>query len=77
MLIVASAASQWVSYSRIDIIDYYVAMGYSDKMLEMIQNAGWDQGAAFGWMGVYYAVPMLVYLILIKRFFNGKGDEYV
>lgn len=52
--------------------------GYSDQMLHQIQNMNWVDGPMLGAMSVVYATPGLIYLLLLKRYFEkpnqGEGN---
>ncbi len=70
--------SQLITYSRIDLMDFYEAMGYSEKMLQQIQSMNWVDSPMFGAMSIFYAVPGLIYLLLLKRYFKkpNQGEEH-
>ncbi len=71
-------ASQLITFSRIELISYYEAMGYSEQMLEQMRAMNWMEGSLLGAIAAIYAVPGFIYLLLIKRYFEkpnrGEGD---
>ncbi len=68
-LLLLGVTSQMITYSRIDMADYYMAIGYTDQMLQQMTNMGWS-GTTFQIMGVIYALPALAYLLWLKRYFK-------
>lgn len=65
-----STASQLVTFSRVDLMEFYEAMGYSDQMLQQMQSMNWMDSSMFGVIAAVYAVPGFIYLLLIKRYFK-------
>jgi hypothetical protein len=69
-LLLLGLVSQLVTYSRIDIMDYYVEMGYSDQMLLQLNNMEWISGTMFNAMAIFYSAPGFIYLLFLKRYFK-------
>lgn len=69
-MLVLGVASQLITYGRIDMMDYYVAMGYTDQMLQQMKSLDWLNEKTFGIMTVFYVAPALVYLLWVKRYFK-------
>lgn len=69
-LLLLGVVSQLITYSRIDIMDYYVEMGYSDRMLLQLNNMEWINASSFNIMAVVYAAPALIFLLFLKRYFR-------
>jgi hypothetical protein len=70
-------ASQLITFGRVDPIAFYEAMGYSGKMLEQMRSMNWVNGSTFIVMSAVYALPVFIYLLLIKRYFGiyNKGED--
>lgn len=68
-MLLLGVSSQMITYSRIDMMDYYAAMGYADQMLQQMKTVGWS-GTTFQIMGVIYALPALACLLWLKRYFR-------
>lgn len=62
--------SQLITFSRIDLMDFYEVMGYSDQMMQQMRDMNWMDAPMFVAMSLTYAVPTLIYLLLIKRYFE-------
>ena len=69
--------SQMLTFSRIDLLEFYEAMGYSDQMLQSIQKMDWMNGSLMSGMSLIYSIPALVYLLWIKQYFEkqNKGEK--
>ena len=79
VMLCLGVVSQWITYSRIDLMDFYKAMGYSEPMLQQMRQMVWMDGSTYRVMAIGYAVPGLIYLLLLKRYFKkpnqGEGDD--
>jgi hypothetical protein len=59
-----------VTYSQRDILEMYRLMGYPDAQVEQIKKMGLLTGNNMIWMTSLFMVPMLGYLLFIKRYFR-------
>lgn len=76
-LLVLGMVSQLITFGRIDVMDYYVTMGYTDQMLQRMQNMDWMNGTTLGIMTGSYAVPALIYLLWVKRYFRKEEAQRI
>ena len=74
-MLLLGTLSQLITYSRSDIMDYYVAMGYSDQMLLQLNQMDWMNGQIFSIMAVGYAVSGVIYLLFLRRYFTARKTE--
>jgi hypothetical protein len=63
------SVSAWISLSQIDLVDLYRQMGYSDSQIQMMEQFNLT-GHNLGYLSLLGAVPLLVYLLFVKRFFR-------
>jgi hypothetical protein len=77
VLLVLGCASQLITYRRIELLEYYDAMGYTDQIMQSVQKMDWLNGAGMSVMAMVYALPGLIYLLWVKRYFDGqnKGEN--
>ncbi|MDF7801018.1 hypothetical protein P4C99_16195 [Pontiellaceae bacterium B1224] len=71
-LLLLGLVSQLITYARIDIMDYYVDMGYSDRMLLQLNNMEWVNSTSFSMMALIYAAPVVIFLLFLKRYFKSS-----
>jgi len=65
----AFAVSGFVTYSRHDVSELYVLMGYSKERIALMQKMSLFQGQAMAWLSIGGVIPMLGYMIYLRRFF--------
>jgi hypothetical protein len=64
------ALSSTLTFARVDLMELYEKMGYPEAQIEMIRQQGWMTGRLLTvWMTIVL-VPVLGYLVWVKRFFN-------
>jgi hypothetical protein len=74
-LLLLACLSQWMTFSQIDLMAYYEAMGYTEQMMQSFEQMRWlDESGLMRSMGLMYAVPTLIYLLCIKRFFKPVNE---
>ncbi len=69
-LLAIGLASQLITFGRIDLMEYYAALGYSDQMLQQVESMDWMNNATFEIMALVYALPAFIYLLWLKRYFE-------
>jgi hypothetical protein len=62
--------SSVLTYAHHDIFEFYRLIGYPEEQIAQIQKFGFFKGGMMIWSSVIYAVPFLIYLIYIRRFFD-------
>ena len=72
-LLAAAVVSQLITFGRIDMVDYYTALGYSDQMMLQMERSDLLDRAVFKGMAFAYAVPGFVFLLWVKRFFKTEN----
>lgn len=70
--IVIFTISAFVTYSRRDLVELYALMGYPQEQIAEIQKFNFLKGATMAWASLCGAVPLLGYLIYLRRFFPGR-----
>ncbi|MDF7823535.1 hypothetical protein P4B35_05880 [Pontiellaceae bacterium B12227] len=74
-LLLIGLASQLITYGRIDVMEYYRAMGYTDEMLLQLSKMEWVNSTSFNLMALFYSAPGFIYLLFIKRYFKSTEQE--
>ncbi len=67
------AASSWVTFTRIDLAEMYRAMGYPEQQIDMMKQVSLFQGERMAYVAVAAAVPMLGYVLFIRRYFRSTA----
>jgi hypothetical protein len=62
--------SNIITFSHLDLMELYQKMGYPEAQLELIRRQGWISSRFMVWNSVLWFVPILVYLIWVKRCFR-------
>jgi hypothetical protein len=71
------AISAFLTYSRHNIDEVYVLMGYSDAELAQLRQFNFFQGKTMSWMTLVSMTPFLGYLLFLRRYFpSGKADAH-
>jgi hypothetical protein len=68
--LIVVAISNTITFTRIDLIEMYQKMGYPEAQLELLRKQEWMTNRLFAWWTVLFMVPLLGYLVWVKRFFN-------
>jgi hypothetical protein len=69
-LLVLFGCSAWITFSRVDLLEMYRLMGYPEAQIEQMRRFNFFSGPAFAWWSLSAVLPMLGYLLWIKRFFR-------
>ena len=65
--------SALVTFTRIDLLEMYRVMGYPERQIELMQQYSFIRGNGVAWLSLGGAVPFLVYLVFVKRYFRSSG----
>jgi glucan phosphoethanolaminetransferase (alkaline phosphatase superfamily) len=66
-------ASGLATFARHDWLEMYQLMGYPQAQIDQIQKAGLLAGNRMRWLMACSALPFLVYLLFIKKYFRAKS----
>ena len=69
-VLVLMSISNAITFTRVDIFEMYRKMGYPEAQIELIKSQGLFAGSAFQWWSLGAMVPLLAYLLWVKRFFH-------
>jgi hypothetical protein len=64
------SVSAWMTFSRIDLAELYRIMGYSERQMDTVKQFGFLQGNRLAYFSMAGVVPMLGYLLFVKRYFR-------
>lgn len=67
------AISNVVTFAQIDLMDLYEQMGYSAEQLALIERYNFLTGQTMVWWSAAFMLPLIGYLIWVKRFFRRAG----
>jgi hypothetical protein len=62
--------SNVLTFTRVDMMEMYQQMGYPEAQIEMIRKQGWLTSGTMLWWSVAAMVPILGYLLWVRRFFG-------
>jgi hypothetical protein len=63
------SVSAFITYSRHDISELYILMGYSEQELAMIRQFTFLKGNTMAWYSLGGMAPFLGYMLYLRRFF--------
>ena len=66
--ILASTFSALITFSRHDMAEIYGMMHYPEQQIAMIQKFGFSSGHMMLWVTLICTVPLIVYLLYIRKF---------
>lgn len=66
-------ASGLATFARHDILEMYQLMGYPREQIDQIKNFGLLEGKSMIWIMVFSMLPILAYLLFIKKYFRMKA----
>ena len=64
------SVSAWITFSRIDLMELYRLMGYSERQIDNIKQFSFLQGNRMAYLSMAGVIPMLGFLLLVKRYFR-------
>jgi hypothetical protein len=67
------AISAWITFSRIDLMEMYRQMGYSERQIEMMKQFSFIQNPRMAYFSVAGVVPMVGLLLWVKRYFRSPA----
>ena len=67
--VVIFSVSAFITYSQHDLMELYALMGYGKEQLAQLQMFTFVKGQTMAWASLCGAVPLLGYLIYLRRFF--------
>ena len=70
VVLVLFTVSNALTFTRIDLIEMYRKMGYPEAQIEMIRKQGLVTNRFFLWWTLGAMLPILGYLVWVKRFFR-------
>jgi hypothetical protein len=73
--IVLFSISAFVTYSRRDLTELYSLMGYPEEQIAQIQKFNFLKGPAMAWISIGGVVPLLGYLLYVRKFFRTKDQN--
>jgi len=62
--------SNFITFSHLDLMELYGKMGFPEAQLDLIRRQGWISSRFMVWNSVLWFVPILGYLLWVKRFFR-------
>jgi hypothetical protein len=63
------SVSSLVTFSRVDLIDFYRAMHYPPAQIDLIQRQGWLDKRFLFWASTPWVLGILAYLVWVKKQF--------
>ena len=72
-LLLVLIVSNLLTFSRVDIIEVYQKMGYPQEQIDLIRKQGWMTSRFIVWSSLFCSVPMVAYILWVKRFFQERN----
>jgi hypothetical protein len=72
-VLIVLSASAWITFQRVDLLEMYRLMGYPAAQIEQMQRFNFFSGPTFAWWSLGAMLPVLGYLLWVKRFFRQAG----
>jgi hypothetical protein len=66
-------ASGFVTHMRHDLMEVYRLMGYPETQIAQLQQFNVFRGPMLAWSTLAFAIPLLAYLLFIRRFFTRRA----
>jgi hypothetical protein len=73
--VVTFSISAFITYSRHDIMELYALMNYSEEQIALIKKFNFLKGKNMAWATLCGAVPLLGYLLYVRRYFWPTSDS--
>jgi hypothetical protein len=67
------SVSAWITFSHIDLPEMYRVMCYSDRQIDTMKQFSFMQGNRMAYWSVAGVVPMLGFLLFVKRYFRSPA----
>ena len=68
------AISSVLTYARHDSVEVFRQMGYPEGQIEQIRKTGWLNGNGLAWLSSLSVLPLLGYLLFIKKYLSPKAN---
>jgi hypothetical protein len=72
---VVFSISAFVTYSHHDLMELYALMGYPQEQIDQIAKFNFLNGPKMAWASIGAAVPLVAYLLYIRRYFPSGIDR--
>jgi len=69
-VIIVFSISNVLTFPRVDMVEVYQKLGYPQAQIDLIQKQGWMTGPFMMWSCLIWVLPMLGYLLWVKRYFR-------
>jgi hypothetical protein len=69
ILILVFAVSGLLTFAQADLIELYEKMGYPQAQIDLMRQYNWMDGQTMMWISMLWILPILGYLLWIKRYF--------
>jgi hypothetical protein len=63
-----------LTYARHDSVEVFRQMGYPEGQIEQIRKTGWLNGNGLAWLSSLSVLPLLGYLLFIKKYLSPKAN---
>jgi hypothetical protein len=67
--------SGFLTYMRHDLMEVYRLMGYPEAQIAQLQRLNVVHGPMLAWSTLGFAVPLVIYLLFIQRFFTPRAES--
>ena len=64
--------SNFITFQRVDLMEMYQKMGYPQQQIDQIRQQGLLTSELMAWSSVIWFLPMLGYMVWVKRFFKTR-----
>ena len=68
------AVSAFITYSRHDIMELYVLMGYSEQELARLRQFNFLKGGMIAWSTLCGMLPFVGYMLFLRRYFPARDS---
>jgi len=68
--VVLFGVSATITFARVDVLEMYRLMGYTEKQLEMLRQYNFQKGATMVLMVLGGAVPWILFLLWVRKYFQ-------
>ncbi len=69
-MVIVLGISNLITFSHVDIMELYQRMGYPQAQIDLIRRQGLISGQIMVWGSAIWLMPMLGYVLWVKRFFR-------
>ena len=72
-LMILLSVSNGITFARVNIIEVYQKLGYSQAQLDLMQKQDWMGNSFMVWGCLLWLVPMVGYVIWTRRYFPTRS----